>query len=606
MHRNRLSWLVMVLVITSLVLAACPAGGGGAAPAEDAAMEEAAPAAMEEAAEEMMAAEITRAETVYFDGTDRVPDPELWNPFVPGSKLSRGHHQAVLEPLFILNYESGAMEPWVGTAFEANDTLDVWTLHLRKGVEWSDGEAYNADDVVFSLNMLLDNAPELRGSAQMTQWLENVEKIDDFTVQFNLKEPNPRFVLDHFAVKIWGSSVNIVPQHIWEGQDPLTFKYFPPIGSGAYVYETATETEWSYVRNDDWWGVKTGWKDMPAPRRLVWTAFGPEETRAAVAADGDMDSLQDITLGAYQALQAKTDNAFIAWVDGPPFAWLDPCSRTFEMNLAEGHWTDKDMRWALNYYIDRDEIINIAYENTTIKSEHFFVAYPPLNAFVDLVRDNELFQEMQVSDAAKGDAILTAKGWAKNNDGFWENDGEVLRVQITTHEAFIEKQRIAQVLVEQFIRNGVDAVHLNEAGSAWGDNHAMGTFDTRMGWQTCGSINEPWASMDTMSTRHLVPVGERASQNRWRWSGDNAEAYSALVEEMGTLSLDDPRVEELFIEAMEYWLEDLPVIPISQARKLIPFDTTYWTNWPTAENNYLHPPNWWQSVHIIIHEIQPQ
>lgn len=230
---------------------------------------------------------------------------------------------------------------------------------------------------------------------------------------------------------------------------------------------------------------------------------------------------------------------------------------------GKGHWSIPEMRWTLNYYIDRDQIIDIAYENTTIKSEHFFVAYPPLNRYVDLIRDHELFQEMQLHDPAKADALLEGQGWAKNDDGFWEKDGEVLSMQITTHEAFIEKQRIAQVLVEQFQANGIDAVHLNEAGLTWGDNHAMGTFDTRMGWQTCGSINEPWASMDTMSTRWLTPIGERASANRWRWSGENAEAYSALVEEMGTLPLDDPRVDELFIEAMDYWLQDLPVIPIS-------------------------------------------
>jgi peptide/nickel transport system substrate-binding protein len=55
---------------------------------------------------------------------------------------------------------------------------------------------------------------------------------------------------------------------------------------------------------------------------------------------------------------------------------------------------------------------------------------------------------------------------------------------------------------------------------------------------------------------------------------------------------------------MELWLTDLPVIPVTQARKLIPFDTTYWTNWPTAENNYLHATTWWQSTHKIIHSLE--
>ena len=70
-----------------------------------------------------------------------------------------------MEPLFILNYETGEIEPWLGESLTANDTLDVWTLKLRDGVKWSDGEAFNADDVVFSIQLLIDNAPNLNDSA---------------------------------------------------------------------------------------------------------------------------------------------------------------------------------------------------------------------------------------------------------------------------------------------------------------------------------------------------------------------------------------------------------------------------------------------------------
>ena len=534
---KRTHLLIAFLVVASMLFAAC------AAPAADTGGDSGGEAMADSSDDAMDGGEISREETVFFDESGRQEDPTQWNPYIPGSRLSAGYHQSILEPLMILNYESGEMVMWQAESFDANDTLDVWTLKIREGVEWSDGEAFNADDVVFSLNMLLENAPELRGSAQMDQWVASVEKVDDLTVTFTLNEPNPRFVLDHFAVKIWGSSVNIVPEHIWNDKDPLTFNYFDPeqgwpIGTGAYLLDSASEAEWIYVRNDDWWGIKTGFEDQPAPKQLIWSAYGPEETRTAVAADGELDSVQDITLGAFQALQAKSGDAFSAWVDGPPYAWLDPCSRTFELNHTVEPWNSPDARWGLNYYIDRDQIIEIAYEQTTIKSEHFFVAYPPLNAYSDMIT-NPLYAEMQVTDSAKGDAKFEGLGYAKNDDGFWEKDGEVLTLQITTHESFIEKQRIAQVLVEQFQANGIDAVHLNEAGATWGDNFANGTFESRMGWQTCGSINEPWASMDTMNTRHLKPVGERASDNEWRWDTDNAVAYSALVDEMGTLPLGD-------------------------------------------------------------------
>lgn len=64
-------------------------------------------------------------------------------------------------------------------------------------------------------------------------------------------------------------------------------------------------------------------------------------------------------------------------------------------------------------------------------------------------------------------------------------------------------------------------------------------------------------------------------------------------------------LEELFLEAMEYWLEDMPALPIAQAIKLVPFNEAYWTNWPTADNPYIQPATWWQSTHLILHELQP-
>ncbi len=160
--------------------------------------------------------EAERRKTVIFDiDGGRVVDPELWNPFVPGSRRDHGYHQAVLEPLFILNCTTGQLVPWLGESMEANETLDVWTLKLREGVKWSDGEDFNADDVVFTYQMLLDHAPELAYSAGLSEWLDRVEKVDDLTVRFTLKKPNPRFQLDWVSVKAWGN-ICIMPEHIWK------------------------------------------------------------------------------------------------------------------------------------------------------------------------------------------------------------------------------------------------------------------------------------------------------------------------------------------------------------------------------------------------------
>lgn len=550
-----------------------------------------------------------RARTAIFDiDGGRVENPEVWNPYVPGSRRDHGFHQSMIEPLFILNYETGEITSWLGASMTPNETLDVWTLTLRDGVMWSDGEAFNADDVVFSINLLLN--PEnitLNDAGSMQNWVEAVTKVDDLTVEFDLMNANPRFQLDYFSVRIWGG-VNIVPEHIWADQDPNTFtNYDPeqgwPVFTGPYTLESTSNTEFVYARNDAWWGVTAGVEDLPAPERLIWTWAGPEEARAALMADNGLDSLMDVTIGTFEALQGQNPNV-VAWLTSIPFASLDPCARNLEFNTTVAPWDDTEMRWAVNYAINRDEIVAIAYEGTTIASRSFFPAYAPLNNYLGLLDESGAFEEnpLMTHDAARAEEIIQSKGYVKGDDGYYALDGEQLSLDITTHEAFIEKQRIAAVMVEQLQRVGINASTRNEAGATWDDNFRRGNFEARLGWQNCGSVNEPWASMNTLNQSWIEPVGELTSFNGWRWSNDR---YSELVDQIGQLPLGSEEINPLFVEAMTIYLSELPTIPITQARKLVPFNTTYWTGWPTAENNYFQGFTWWQSTHPIIHNLQP-
>jgi peptide/nickel transport system substrate-binding protein len=406
-----------------------------------------------------------------------------------------------------------------------------------------------------------------------------------------------------------------MPKHIWDGQDPLTFKNYDPakgwpVFTGPYKLSSFNQdgTEFVYVRDDNWWGAKAGFQPLPKPKKLVWTWFGPEEKRAAAMANNELDSLMDITTGALQALKAQNPNV-ITYFDKPPFAWVpDPCSRTLEFNNSVAPWNDKDMRWAINYAIDRDQIVKVSYEDSTVPSESFFPAYKPLNAYVDLLKTAGLFDKYPITkhDPDKTKQILESKGYTMGSDGYYQKDGEQLAIDITTDEAYIEKQRIAQVVVEQLQAVGINATTRNESDATFAQEFHLGTFPARLGWDTCGSVNEPWASMDTMNTKWLKPVGTEASYDRWRWSGPAADQYSKLVDEIGTLPLGDPKINDLFVQAMTIWMDELPVIPVTQAKKIIPFNTTYWKGWPSATNNYVHPPTWWEGNTLkILLKLEP-
>ena len=532
--------------------------------------------------------------------------PPVFNWMVP-SFTGPGMGQSVWEPLFILNYETGQIEPWLGLSFISNHSLDVWTLKLRPGVKWADGEDYDAKDVVFTIETLLnDKTQTLIEAASMQHWVDDVELIDYLTVRFKLKHPNPRFQLDYFSVRV-ASSVIILPQHIWQGKDPFTFENFNlqqgwPLGTGPYRLVQATGREFTYDRRDDWWGAEVGFEDLPQPKRLRWIVTGAEESRAMMAASDELDVIGSLTLGAFDAVRSMNPN-LVAWKEQMPYVWLDPCPRQLSLNHQVKPWDQPDMRRAISLIIDRQQIVRIAYEGTSWPSKSIFVEYEGMKPYIDAIQ--ELWVSSR-SDVASGKKMIESQGWQPGNDKFYQKEGRVLSLNIQTHAADIKLRRVATVVVEQLRAAGIDASTRPIEGSTWSQNKAFGNFEAVVDWDACGSVNEPWVSMNRFTRQYYRPINERSISNNnfVRWQGEKNDKYSQLVAEIGVLPLREPKIMPRFREAMQIFMTEQVVIPLNQAIMLIPFNNTYWTGWPTEKNNYIHPPMWWMSGHRVIHQLK--
>ena len=547
-----------------------------------------------------------REETVVFDLDRTIQDPQNFNPFTPGTKREHGAHQTMWEPLFILNYNTGEMEPWLGTSFEPNEDFSEWTLTLREGVTWSDGEAFDADDVVFTVNMAKEN-DELseREPSLIRAQVESVEKVDDLTVRFTLTEPNPRFAVENFGVRIFGSFL-IMPEHIWaEVENPATFAFFPPIGTGPYTYESGATNRMIWARDDGWWGAETGWKELPAPERVVFIESGGAESRAQLMATNQLDAAQNVSIGGFEAIQAQNPNV-IAWYPDYPFAAADPCARQLEINTTEEPWTDPAMRRAVALLIDRTQIAQIAAEGATTPSQTMFAEYGSMEPYIDAVVEAG-YGLPETADVEAAQALIEEAGWTREGD-YYTKDGETLSVQIHVNSASQEYTRTIDLIVEQMQRAGIDARSLPvENGVFWGEVLPLGSYEMSYSWLSCGSVNEPWSSMGRYTVDDVVPVGERSPgfNNTARWDSEAAASYSEVVDRMEGLGVDDPQLPELTAEAYAYLDEEVPFVPLVQSFKLLPFNTTYWTGWPTSENYYNHPFFWWNSGHQIIHNLEP-
>ena len=174
-----------------------------------------------------------------------------------------------------------------------NDDYTQMNVDLREGVYWSDGVEFTADDVVYTVELLKENT-ELSAngwSAQFNQFLESVEKTGDYSVQFNLSEPNPRF---HSMFETRWNGVYIMPKHIFETvDDPVTYTFNPPVVLGGWLpIESDPNGFWElWERREDWErtpaGVIVG---NPGPK-YVLTIFYGDSTRKAIAMATDCNGV---------------------------------------------------------------------------------------------------------------------------------------------------------------------------------------------------------------------------------------------------------------------------------------------------------------------------
>ena len=552
-----------------------------------------------------LAQDVAREDTVIFDLDRTIKDPENFNPFTEGTKRVHGAHQTMWEPLFILNYESGELEPWLGESIEPNESFDEWTLTLKEGITWSDGESFDADDVVFTLEMV-KGSEELtdREASAIRSQVESVEKVDERTVRMTLNASNPRFGIENFGVRIV-TSLLIMPEHVWAGENPATFPFYPPIGTGPYTFGSAATNRAVWNRHDDYWGAEAGFQELPEPARIIFLETGGEESRAQLMAANELDAAQSVTIGTFEAIQAQNPNV-IAWADGYPYSAADPCARQIEFNTELEPWSDPRLRKAIAHLIDRNQIVNIAYEGTTTPSTTMFAAYGSMQPFIDAVVEAG-YELPSKADVEAGQALLEEAGYARGDDGFYARDDEVLEANIHVNSASTEYTKTIDVVVEQLNRAGIRAKSIPvENGVFWGETLPLGNYEMSYSWLSCGSVNEPWSSMSRYTVDSVVPVGEAAPgfNNTGRWDSEAAEAYSETVAEMGTLAPDDSALPGLTAEAYAHLDAEMPFIPLVQAAKLLPFNTTYWTGWPTAENDYNHPFFWWNSAHQIVHALE--
>ncbi|NLP34317.1 MAG: ABC transporter substrate-binding protein [Clostridiales bacterium] len=594
-----------------------------------------------------------RNETLIVETQTPTDVPGQFNSYMLGTQMGFGIHQLMSAMMWEMDTVTGEQFGEVAAGMpESNADFTEHIVKIREGIKWSDGEDLNADDVVFTFNMIMSN-PGIGPCEYYNTVFKSVEKVDDYTVKIVTNDSFPRLAL-RFGVTIWGNDLRIVPEHVYSKVDDVTnFKDSDPVVAGPYTVKSYDELgKWVlYERRDDWEnstvGVVTG--KMPQAKYIWFRYLGDDTTRQMAMINNEVDILCEVTPEMLDVMVAENDK-IACWYDDFPYATSDdPCSKGISFQMAKEPYNNPDFRWGIALAMNFDEIsMNIfngvgrasAFPILTATSAMQELYYKPLIPWLeefeldlgdgttvkpfdpgyaermaeklraegkDIPTDKDELIDMFGIGCWKYDPVaaekLLIKAGLEKKDGKWYYKGEPFTINMT-YLADTEAQAGRGVIAahDQLVKFGLDCKLSSESSATWDTNAATGNFEIAGYWPTGGITKDIYSQINGWDADLIVPLGERGAGQGSRWN--NARA-TEIIHELAKLSPEDERSYELAMEFMKVAIEDMPFVGFHSGVKFVPTNSTLWENYPSAKNPYNGPWWWWSCFKYITTEITP-
>ena len=268
--------------------------------------------------------------------------------------LGNGVHAAVYDALVYYNSTTFKPEPQLATAWKEISPTQV-RFTLRSGVKFSDGTPMTADDVVYSITRAMSKTSNY---AVYTQGIDRVVKVNDNTVDFLMKGPNPVLLNQLTELRImskaWAEkNKSVEPKDIRTKDE--TFAHRNAMGTGPYmVREWQPDQKLVLVRNPNYWG-----KVDTNVTEIIYTPIKAEATRVAALLSGELDFVLDPSPQDLPRLRANPNLKVIDGVENRTiFFGMDQFRDELPGSNVKGKNPLKDVkvRRALYQAIDSDAL----------------------------------------------------------------------------------------------------------------------------------------------------------------------------------------------------------------------------------------------------------
>ena len=364
-------------------------------------------------------------------------DEGTLNPFLAPGDVAVAHDLTMLvyDTLF-WNQSQVAPDEWLATGAEPSPDFRTWTVSLRSGVQWHDGEPFTADDVAFTFQYVRDAGGRGRYGHHVYQHptFETATVVDELTVELTFTSPITTFP------QLPGGDVPILPEHVWSSVgDPVAGAPAVPIGTGPYRFvDYQPGTSYRLEANP------TYFAGAPLVDALEFSILPDDDAAFAALQAGEVDMVARSTpLDWIEPLELSEDVELLVGSRQQ--------SVHLQFNLGNPLLQDGDVRRGLGLAIDVDTVLDVVEDGAgrlgtdTWTHPNSIWTRDPLGA--------------HLSDVEAAGQLLEAAGFTVGGDGTrLAPDGQPVVFTLGLDESQPRHRTAAQSVADQLGAIGVEVV----------------------------------------------------------------------------------------------------------------------------------------------------
>jgi ABC-type transport system substrate-binding protein len=403
--------------------------------------------------------------------------------------------------------------PGLAESWDLSEDGLEYTFHLRKGVKFHNGREMTSADVKWTYEKYLDPDTGYLYKGDFDA-IKKIDVIDDYTIKLTIGKPNAAFLAG-----IASGIKPIMAKEMYKINEDGLLELIKPIGTGPYKYvEWVQDDHFTLEAFDDYWA------GAPNVKKIIFKIVPDETVRLAALATGELDIIRTPpTNDLIEYIQNPTDDGYVLDVmRGTQFL-----SYNLTLNNVEGPFTDKRVRLAVMYAVDRS-----AYPKIITKgiAENANGSWPKGNIWESKV-------EPPARDLEKAKQLLAEAGYP---------NGLEISV-LTANVADVDKvAEIAQAQLAQIgMKLNVDVVEVGR----YFDRESKMDWDMKTGAHSL--------SIDPVLLWNLVL---RTNSPAWWWMGNYGDAEMDALLDQGELETDLAKRQEIYRKVYKKMQDDAGMI----------------------------------------------